>query len=88
MIKPLPDQHKFDSEIRDLFDDGDIETIAGYLRKGRTSVSRILSPDRPDYKSPFWETVEYLWSGDAMGKGQSDEALKIVTVRYGCRLGP
>lgn len=78
LLKPPPGQYEFDSEIHALIADGDLTTLAGFLRKDRSSVSRTLSPDRPDCKSPFFHTLEYLWSFDAMGKGQTDEIQKIV----------
>lgn len=81
MLKPLPEQDIFDGEIRKIFDDGDIETIAGFLRKNRSCVSRTLSPDRPDCKSPFFHTLEYLWAMDAMGKGQSPQVLSVINRR-------
>lgn len=79
MIKPLPEQEKFDSQIRKLINDGDLETIAGFLRKNRSCISRALSPDRPDCKSPFFHTLEYLWAFDAMGKGQAGQVLSIIS---------
>lgn len=81
MIKPPPDQYSFDREISGIISNGDITDLAGYLRKDRSTVSRTLSPDRPDCKSPFFGTIEYLWGLDAMGKGQAGQVVSIITRR-------
>ena len=77
-INPLPDRFEFESEIRNLFNDGDLTFIGQMLQIDRTGISKMLSPNVPDRHNPFWLIVAILWSCDLKGSGQADEALRIV----------
>lgn len=79
MIRPLPDREQFEREVRDLLDDGDITSMSGYLMTKRTNISKEFSPNVPDCPSSFFRTLQRLWAFDAIGKGQADKVLGIIT---------
>lgn len=78
MLQPLPDQQEFEREIRQLFNDGDWTTIGRFLRKDRSIISRAFSPDVPERKNPFFCSLEYLWTFDAMRDDLANQVLAIT----------
>lgn len=79
MIKALPDQRQFESQIRELYGDGDITDVAERLEVGRTAVSKKLNPDQTAHRNPFFSTAKHLWALDSIGKRKiADEIWGIV----------
>lgn len=77
-INPLPDKEKFEWEINNVFEKGDIEFAARMLQLGRTSLSKMLSPGEIDRHNPAWLLLGLLWSFDLKGTDQGDRLLRIV----------
>ena len=82
MIKALPDQHKFESEIRDLYDEGDIAHVAMQLHVDRTTVSRALNPGETAHRNMFFTTAKHLWALDSIGKSNIAEDIFAILKRW------
>ncbi|MDQ3918117.1 MAG: hypothetical protein M3348_06530 [Acidobacteriota bacterium] len=48
-----PSQEEFESQLRDLFRNGDITSVAAWLGKNKSQISRQLNPEEPEQSDPF-----------------------------------
>ncbi len=78
MLNPLPDKEIFETEISNLFIDGDITDYARYMQIGRTCLSKMLNPHCLERHNPFWLTTGALWASDAKGDGKADKILSLI----------
>lgn len=81
MLEPLPDREEFESEIRDLLNDGDITHTARYLHLDRTALSKMLNPQVTERHNPFWLTLGCLWAFDARREGLADHVVGVIERR-------
>jgi hypothetical protein len=80
MLKPPPDRYEFEKEIKALVPhDGDIGSLARYLQKDYSTVSRQFNPGCADRLNPLFAGTMALYAFDALRDGIGDQALAIVT---------
>lgn len=78
-ILPPPERESFEREIKSLIsDDGDITSIAGFVQRDASIVSKMFNPFSTEKWNPIYLFVLFLWAFDCLREGLADAILKIV----------
>lgn len=77
-LTPLPDRETFEREIHDLFRNGDLGTIARYLERGQSIVSKQFNPFTDEKHNIVFEFLKVLWAMDGTREGLADATLCAV----------
>ena len=75
---PLPEREVFEREIHDLFENGDLSSIARYLHKDQGQVSKAYNPYDETRHNPVFEFLRHLWAMDCRRDALADVVLSIV----------
>lgn len=80
MSRPLPPtQRDVETAQRDLFLNGDMKAVAAHLDVDRSYVSRLLSPDDPEHRSPFYALLRWIYACDMQREELGDGHIVLLS---------